>query len=237
MNYLSEINGFYDWLELNTLSTSAIALWHALMHINNKARWAKEFTVATSVLCLKTGLSERTIRNARNELKQKGRIEWKTRGGNKAASYQVISISATNADSVTDNTSDTLSAYVSDNASALNKHKQNKTSIEINGENKILPDGLASTLNNLLNEQSYLEMLCMNFSIRDVEALKLHLKTFFCELATRGELYKESKDAKFHFSSWLKKELKEKAPKYKTNYKQSVHPINDLDDNKVYTNF
>lgn len=73
MKYLSEINAFYDWLEINQLSTSAIALWHTIMHINNKAGWVKTFTVAESVLSIKTGLSGRTVRNARNELKQKGR--------------------------------------------------------------------------------------------------------------------------------------------------------------------
>lgn len=91
MNYIKELNAFYDWLETNSLSTSAIALWHALMHINNKSGWAEEFGVATSVLCIKTGLSDRTIRNARNELKQKGRIDWKSRKGNQSAMYKIIS--------------------------------------------------------------------------------------------------------------------------------------------------
>ena len=90
MNYIKELNAFYDWLETNSLSTSAIALWHALMHINNKAGWAEEFGVAASVLCIKTGLADRTIRSARNELKQKGRIEWNTRRGNQSAIYKMI---------------------------------------------------------------------------------------------------------------------------------------------------
>lgn len=90
MRYITQINAFYDWLETNKLSTSAIALWHALMHINNKTGWAKEFGVATSVLSVKTGLSKRTIVNARNELKQKGRIEWRSRRGNQSAVYSII---------------------------------------------------------------------------------------------------------------------------------------------------
>lgn len=60
------------------------------MHINNKAGWAKEFTVATSVLEIKTGLTRRTIERARNELKQKGRINWKSRKGNQSAVYTII---------------------------------------------------------------------------------------------------------------------------------------------------
>ena len=127
MNYIGEINRFYDWLETNSLSVSAVALWHALMHINNKSRWIEEFAVATSVLCAKTGLSERTIRNARNELKQRGRLDWKTRGGNKSATYILIPLTARDADSVSDNVTVITSDNASDNASAL--YKQNNTKL------------------------------------------------------------------------------------------------------------
>ena len=152
MNYIKELNAFYDWLETNSLSTSAIALWHALMHINNKSGWAEEFGVATSVLCIKTGLSDRTIRNARNELKQKGRIDWRSRKGNKSAMYKIIpfyedipakmpeivtdkhagnnthnNLPEINADNTSGNTSGNTSDSSSGNVSAL--YKLNKTKL------------------------------------------------------------------------------------------------------------
>lgn len=117
MNYIKELNAFYDWLEINSLSTSGIVLWHALMHINNKAGWAKEFTVATSVLCIKTGLAERTISKARNELKQKGRIDWKSRKGNQSAIYTMMTLSAHGADNRTEkDIENELSAYSADSS-------------------------------------------------------------------------------------------------------------------------
>jgi hypothetical protein len=91
VNYIREINAFYDWLELNELSASAVNLWYALMHINNKAGWAETFTVAESVLCVKTQLTDRTVRNARNELKQKGRIDFKSRKGGRSPIYYINS--------------------------------------------------------------------------------------------------------------------------------------------------
>ncbi len=90
MNYIKELNAFYDWLETNVLSLSGIALWHALMHINNKTAWTDEFAVAVSVLSVKTGLAARTVSTARNELVQKGRIKWRQRKGNQSAIYQII---------------------------------------------------------------------------------------------------------------------------------------------------
>ncbi|WLR50059.1 DnaD domain protein [Bacillus tianshenii] len=98
MSYEQTIHAFYDQLETNPLTSSAIALWHSLVHISNKHGLAKGFTVAASVLCMKAGLKERTFYKARNELKTKGYIDYKSRSGNQAAIYQLLSLSANNAD-------------------------------------------------------------------------------------------------------------------------------------------
>lgn len=90
MNYISEINKFYDWLETSSVSHSAISLWHTLMHINNKCGWKVEFTVASSILELKSGLSNSQFKRARNTLEQNGRILWEKRSGNQCAKYSII---------------------------------------------------------------------------------------------------------------------------------------------------
>ena len=89
MNYFYEIKTFYDRLELNPAPTSAIALWHALAYIANKTD-KSEFTVASSTLMLKSGLSESSFKRARNYLTQNGYITWKSRGGNQAAVYSMV---------------------------------------------------------------------------------------------------------------------------------------------------
>ena len=92
MNYIAEIKAFYDRLELNPLPSPAIALWHALMSIANKTGWQQEFTVAVSVLVLKSGLNAQAIKRARNRLEQDGYITWKSRGGNLSAVYHLNSL-------------------------------------------------------------------------------------------------------------------------------------------------
>lgn len=89
MNYLKEINSFYDWLETNSISDSAITLWHALMHINNRAGWITEFAVAISTLETKTGLKKGAIVRARLRLQQAGRIDFKSRTGQQSAIYTI----------------------------------------------------------------------------------------------------------------------------------------------------
>lgn len=138
MNYIKELNAFYDWLEINELSPSAINLWYALMHINNKAAWAETFTVAESVLCVKTGLTDRTLRKVRNELKQKNRIDFISRKGGRAPVYKVISFFSTennsgaltpteinSADSAGDSAEGRSGGSAGD-SSALNKQKETK---------------------------------------------------------------------------------------------------------------
>jgi len=124
MNYIKLINAFYDRLETNSLSTSAIALWHALVHVNNKAGWQREFSVAVSVLCVKTGLSERTISNARNDLKMKGYLDFKSRKGSKSAMYSLVDLSATIADKVSDKGSD------NDNEPKQNQKEDEDTTVD-----------------------------------------------------------------------------------------------------------
>lgn len=134
MNYIREINAFYDWLETNRLSTGAMSLWYALMHINNKTGWKNEFTVPISVLSFKTGLSPRAVTNARKELTEAGRIAWTSKDGNQAAQYSINSLAEQLQALYADNTSDKMADKQtdndtnksSDNASILNKPKRKR---------------------------------------------------------------------------------------------------------------
>lgn len=88
MNYLQQILAFDDYrLYEQKLSAGQIALWHALMSINNKAHWQKWFTAANKTLESLTGLSRSGINSARNSLKQYGLINFETMGPHKATKY------------------------------------------------------------------------------------------------------------------------------------------------------
>lgn len=91
LNYIKEMNAFYVRMETAPLSASAIALWHALMHVNNRARWVERFSVAAAVLCLKANLPVSTFKRARSELKEKGLIRHISRG-KQAPLYEMVSL-------------------------------------------------------------------------------------------------------------------------------------------------
>ena len=132
MNYLLQLKAFYDQLEISPLNSSEIALWHALMSINNKSAWSDTFTVASSVLCQKAGLKSRNFFKTRNALQQAGYIEWSQRKGNQAAEYHLNvlyePLHANSARSSSHNSADSSSYSSTRSSSPLNKHKQNKIS-------------------------------------------------------------------------------------------------------------
>ena len=89
MNYLTIINAFWDLAMTNPLSTGQVSLYFALLHVCNKSNWTEWFQVPNQVLYVLTGLSRSGILKARNELKQKGLIDFKERG-TKATLYKLI---------------------------------------------------------------------------------------------------------------------------------------------------
>lgn len=139
MNYIQQIRAFYDLQMTNPLSTGQIALWQALMHINNKCTWIEWFTVPNQTLELLTGLSRQAIAKARNTLKQYNYIDFKS-NGTKATSYTIKLLYTSN--SLQASLQDDLQGSVQDslqgglqNSRTLNK--QNKTKLNIKKDTKV----------------------------------------------------------------------------------------------------
>ncbi|WP_278625621.1 hypothetical protein [[Clostridium] symbiosum] len=103
MNYISAINSFWDTAALNPLSTGQVSLYFALLHVNNRSNWTEWFTVPNQVLSVLTGLSRSGILKARNELRQRGLIEFRERG-TKATQYKMLTMSDSTQDSTRDST-------------------------------------------------------------------------------------------------------------------------------------
>ena len=96
MNYMAELNAFDDWVDENeSLSPTARLLYIQLLQRCNKARWIQPFTVSLSRLAFKTGLSISGVQKARNQLKQYGLVDWKSRSGQQSAEYTITSIVGT----------------------------------------------------------------------------------------------------------------------------------------------
>lgn len=137
MNYIAEIKAFYDLVQVKQLSTGQIALWNALMYINNKCAWIEWFTVPNILLELNTGMSRSGVLKARNSLKQLGLIDFKT-NGTKATNYKINTIAKSTQESNQDSTQGSKqdgkqvgtqdSKQDSNTLNKLNETKQNEIS-------------------------------------------------------------------------------------------------------------
>lgn len=93
MNFMAEWNRMFDFCVSNMLSKSEILLLHALYMINNKKDWDAWFEADNQLVQRLTGgLSRQSITEARNKLKQMGRIEFKDGKRNQQSpTYHIIS--------------------------------------------------------------------------------------------------------------------------------------------------
>lgn len=92
MNYLEQIVAFHRWKEVNPLPASAIALWHEMMAVCNKAGWPDEFTVPNVVLQSNAGLSRKEFDRARQLLLENGLVQYKkSHRVNNAGKYKLLS--------------------------------------------------------------------------------------------------------------------------------------------------
>lgn len=127
MNYLKELNAFYEWLDTNPLSSGAVVLWYTLMAVNNKTNWKDEFTIANMALQAKTGLSRQQLDRARADLINSGRIKYTKSGRvNKAGKYSIVSFDTQNGHDA-EHKAVTERAQNEQKVTTLTKHKLNKT--------------------------------------------------------------------------------------------------------------
>ena len=87
-SYLDLINSFWDLAATNPLSTGQVSLYLALLHVCNRSYWTEWFSAPNQVLSVLTGLSRSGIQKARNELKQRGLLDFKERG-TRATLYKI----------------------------------------------------------------------------------------------------------------------------------------------------
>ena len=90
MDYKKQVDTFYEFLPNNPISSNAQCLYSYLLNKNSKLGWIKEFTIANSIVCGITGLSRQALDKARNELKQKGYIQYSKGLGNRAGKYLIV---------------------------------------------------------------------------------------------------------------------------------------------------
>ena len=157
MNYLTIINAFWDWATTNPLSTGQVSLYFALLHVCNKSNWTEWFQAPNQVLSVLTGLSRSGILKARNELKQKGLIDFKERG-TKATLYKLI-IANSKQKSKQDSTQVGKQVGVQNSTPLDKQNKKDKPPISPIGQLGVFLSAYPKASNRFLTEREYAALL------------------------------------------------------------------------------
>lgn len=78
MNYIGLINQFWSLNKEHAFNTSEIALYFHLLDVSNSLSWKNPFRQGNIQICAAIGISEPTVKTARNKLFQVGLIEFKS---------------------------------------------------------------------------------------------------------------------------------------------------------------
>ncbi len=89
MNYIKQLNAFYDFLQANYITSSSQLVYRILLDINNSCNWVKTFQRTNQSIMALTQISEKTLISAKNELKQLGLIDYTKGVKNKPSSYKI----------------------------------------------------------------------------------------------------------------------------------------------------
>ena len=93
MNYINEINNFRKYIAINPLPAYAQALWYLLMHINNTCGWIEWFKVSNSRLADGLCINEKTMRNQRDILVERGIVLYESQRRKKnSGKYKLVSL-------------------------------------------------------------------------------------------------------------------------------------------------
>lgn len=92
MNYIAQMNAFWNWRFTNRLNGRAADLYLALLHFNNISGWKPEFTVSSSMLQSVCDISRTELSRQRNTLIQMELISYQGGKGSKAGFYQIFDL-------------------------------------------------------------------------------------------------------------------------------------------------
>ena len=142
MNYIAQINQFWQLRKEVTFSSVEADLYFYLLEISNGLQWKNPFQQSNALIGATLGISEKTLIAARNRLKQYGLIDFHPGVKRQPSSYRLLvrkgAVSLSDSlenfqpireecDSESDSKSGSESGSVSGkNAPDINKRKQNK---------------------------------------------------------------------------------------------------------------
>lgn len=194
MNYLKQVNKFYELLLINPLNANSQCLYFALLNINNKCNWIKNFTVANTTLMMFTGLNISALQRARNNLIQKGYVKYQKGKSNNAGFYEILEF-----EQQSEQQDEQQDEQQTDNtANTLNKLNKTKQKIKENKKEKNEKKKYGEFGNVLLSDDEHIKL--QNMFPKDYESRIQSLDDY---IQSKGKKYKDFVST---LRAWARKE-------------------------------
>ncbi len=191
MNYIKLINHFWKTQHLKDFTAYEAYLYYYLLHECNLRQWENPFQCSNRSISAAIGISEKTLIDVRNRLKQKGMIDYKAGKRRKSSPAYTLLLPDTQKTKV----SKRAGVKPDSNIGANNKTRENKG---------VAPSVLLlkECRDILLKDAQYLSVLCSNHGMH-LTTVEEYMKSFFRKLENESVQYKDIADAKSHFARWL----------------------------------
>lgn len=143
MNYIAQLNGFWNWVRMNVITHLEVDLYLSILDIANASGWKAHFTIPNSTL---GRFDSHSLLKARNRLMQYGLITYTKGKKNRASVYSVKKLYADNDindmnvinnTNVCTNINTNIDTNMHTNTNTIHKQKQNET--KRNNINPLIP--------------------------------------------------------------------------------------------------
>ena len=190
MNYILQLNGFWNWARTNEISHLELDLYMSILDIANSTSWKTQFSIPNSSL---GRFDKNSLTRARNKLVQYGLINYNKGKKGQAPTYQVIQLYDDinpNNDTYIDTNNDT-NMHTNIGTNIGNIHKLNKTKLN-KTINPIIPyEKVVDLFNTVCVSLPKVEVI----SEGRKRAIKLILKKYTLE--DLGKVFEEAEKSDF----------------------------------------
>lgn len=104
MNYIKQLNAFWEWLTFHDLSDTEVRTYLALLHCENRLFWTDEASIPNKAVMHYAGISGKTqLIRIRNRLESAGLIVYTNGEKGKSGTYKFIKLYENGTDNITAN--------------------------------------------------------------------------------------------------------------------------------------
>lgn len=118
MKYISQLNGFWNWVRTNEISHLEVDLYLSILDIANTSSWKTQFTIPNSSL---GRFDKNSLTRARNKLVQYGLIKYYKGKKGQAPTYSIVNLYDTD---INPNNDTYIDTYIDTNSDTNMQPKQ-----------------------------------------------------------------------------------------------------------------